>query len=139
MTNNQENRTDHGNGMAWRRKRPSIIRPRRLNGKILIAGDTFAARHQEEAINLDWCSSWLSSRLINLPAPVASLHTLDKSVRDMAAFDSVCSHVESYVHRNRSCGINDMAEHLQALEVFEENNDDDEAFKAMRLPVYSAL
>ncbi|RYC82118.1 hypothetical protein BFJ63_vAg14979 [Fusarium oxysporum f. sp. narcissi] len=139
MTNNQEKPADHGNGMAWRRRRPSIIRPRRQSGKILIAGDTLATRHQEEDIDLDWYSSWLSSRLLNLPATVASLQTQGKSVRDMAAFDSVCGHVESYLRGNRSCGINDVVEHLQESEVFDDNGDDDEAFNAMRLLVFSAL
>lgn len=139
-SNSQENPADHGNGMAWRRRRPSIIRPRRLSGKILAAGDSLATRHhQEEAIDLDWYSSWLSSRLLNLPATVANLQTQGKSVRDMAAFDSVYGHVESYLRGNRNCGINDVVEHLQESKVFDDNGDDDEALNAKRLLVFSAL
>ncbi|KAM0549500.1 hypothetical protein ACHAPJ_009316 [Fusarium lateritium] len=139
MTNSQEKSADHGNGMARRRKRVSIIRPRRVSGEILVAGNALCTRHHDEAIDLDWYSSWLSSRLLNLPATVASLQTQSKSVRDTAAFDSVCVHVESYLRGNRSCSINDVVEYLQESDVFDDNSDDDEASNAMRLLVFSAL
>ena len=57
----------------------------------------------------------------------------------MVAFDGICGHIESYARENRSCGIDDVVEHLLASEVLDNNDDNAETFNAMRLLVFSAL